>query len=189
MQGKVLSVLLPAGFLRVVTLQAVLAFEAIIALYMLLTTLMGGLSDKVFNDVLKMQGIDKVISLPSPSCSARRASARPRSIRSVTLRPLSGTAHPCQSPCCCLDPCTLLSHPHALSCAVLQVKPLSEEERARLKKAETAFIQPTNRPPRGFQQRMINLGTRLGLWLVNSAGMSHERWPFGGLTPAVPFCT
>jgi hypothetical protein len=63
---------------------------------------------------------------------------------------------------------------HVLCCAVPQVKPLAEDERARLKKAETAYIQPTNRPPRGFQQRLLNLGTRIGLWLVNSAGMCRQ---------------
>ncbi len=77
MQGKVLSALLPGGFLRAVTLQAVLAFEAAIALYMLLTSLMGGLSDKVFDDVLKLRGIDKVIDLPSPISRWRCASHTP----------------------------------------------------------------------------------------------------------------
>ena len=59
-QREVLSVLLPGGVLRATVLQVVLAVEAVFALYMLLGTLMGGLSDKVFDDVLKLRGVKEV---------------------------------------------------------------------------------------------------------------------------------
>ena len=59
-QREVLSALLPGGVMRATVLQVILAAEAIFALYMLLGTLMGGLSEKVFNDVLKLRGVTEV---------------------------------------------------------------------------------------------------------------------------------
>ena len=59
-QREVLSALLPGGVLRSTVLQVVLASEAVFALYMLLGTLMGGLSPKVFDDVLKLRNVKEV---------------------------------------------------------------------------------------------------------------------------------
>ncbi len=60
MQREVLSALLPGGVLRSTVLQVVLAAEAVFALYILLGTLTGGLSPKVFEDVLKLRGVKEV---------------------------------------------------------------------------------------------------------------------------------
>ena len=78
MQREVLSVLLPGGVLRATLLQVILAVEAIFALYMLLGTLMGGLSDKVFEDVLKLRGVKEVIkSTPTPDTRQASMTAMP----------------------------------------------------------------------------------------------------------------
>ncbi len=60
MQREVLSALLPGGVLRGTVLQVILAAEAVFALYILLGTLTGGLSPKVFEDVLKLRGVKEV---------------------------------------------------------------------------------------------------------------------------------
>ena len=50
-----------------------------------------------------------------------------------------------------------------------QVRPLSEDEQARLKKAETVAKPLPGNPPKGFQQRTAHLGMRIAKWVLNSA--------------------
>ena len=49
------------------------------------------------------------------------------------------------------------------------MRPLSEDERARLRKAEIAAKPLPGSPPKGFQQRVLNLVTRFAMWVINSA--------------------
>ena len=92
MQREVLSALLPGGVLRSTVLQVILAAEAVFALYMLLGTLMGGLSPKVFEDVLKLRGVKEV----SGSGSRLRLQAHCKlNAQLVSVRSLSRR-------CCCL---------------------------------------------------------------------------------------
>ena len=46
---------------------------------------------------------------------------------------------------------------------------MSEDEQARLRKAETAAKRLPRSPPKDFQQRMLNWATRISMWVVNSA--------------------
>ena len=65
-------------------------------------------------------------------------------------------------PLVCLTTCIIAS-------CLGQVRPLSEDEQARMKRAETAAKPLPGNPPKGFQQRMANIGMRIAKWVLNSA--------------------